>query len=133
LNVTSNILQGTANLSPNPDSVQEVAIQTNTFSVENGRGSSVQVAITTKSGTNDYHGTGSYFFTNEQLRARTLFTNKYEPFSRHDMSATFGGPIRKNKTFFFASVQPLRSQISQATSVITFEECARSTRNVWTS
>jgi len=121
LNVTSNILQGTANLSPNPDSVQEVAIQTNTFNVENGRGSSVQVAITTKSGTNDYHGTGSYFFTNENLRARTLFTNKYEPFARHDMSATFGGPIRKNKTFFFASVQPLRSQISQATSVITFE------------
>ena len=121
LNVTSNILQGTANLSPNPDSVQEVAIQTNTFSVENGRGSSVQVAITTKSGTNDYHGTGSYFFTNEQLRARTLFTTKYEPFSRHDMSATFGGPIWKNRTFFFGSVQPLRSRISQATSVITFE------------
>ena len=77
LNVTSNILQGTANLSPNPDSVQEVAIQTNTFSVENGRGSSVQVAITTKSGSNDYRGTGSYFFTNEQLRARTLFTTQY--------------------------------------------------------
>jgi hypothetical protein len=121
LNVTSNILQGTANLSPNPDSVQEVAIQTNTFSVENGRGSSVQVAITTKSGTNDYHGTGSYFFTNEQLRARTPFTTKYEPFSRHDMSATIGGPIWKNRTFFFGSVQPLRSRISQATSVITFE------------
>ncbi len=121
LNVTSNILQGTANLSPNPDSVQEVAIQTNTFSVENGRGSSVQVAITTKSGANDFHGTGSYFFTNENLRARTFFTSKYEPFARHDMSATFGGPIKKNRTFFFGSVQPLRSRVSQATSVITFE------------
>ena len=121
LNVTSNILQGVANLSPNPDSVQEIAVQTNTFNVENGRGSSVQVAITTKSGTNDYHGTGSYFFTNENLRARTFFTTKYEPFSRHDMSATFGGPIIRNQTFFFASVQPLRSRVSQATSVITFE------------
>jgi hypothetical protein len=121
LNVTSNILQGTANLSPNPDSVQEVAIQTNTFSVENGRGSSVQVAITTKAGSNDFHGTGSYFFTNENLRARTFFTTKYEPFSRHDMSATLGGPILRNRTFFFGSVQPLRSRVSQATSVITFE------------
>lgn len=121
LNVTSNILQGTANLSPNPDSVQEVAIQTNTFSVENGRGSSVQVAITTKSGTNEYHGTGSYFFTNENLRAKTFFTTKYEPFSRHDMSATFGGPIIKNRTFVFGSVQPLRSRVSQSTSIITFE------------
>ena len=121
LNVTSNILQGTANLSPNPDSVQEIAIQTNTFSVENGRGSSVQVAITTKAGANDFHGTGSYFFTNENLRARTFFTSKDEPFARHDMSATFGGPIKKNRTFFFASVQPLRSRVSQATSVITFE------------
>ena len=79
--------------------MQEVAIQTNTFSVENGRGSSVQVAITTKSGSNDYRGTGSYFFTNEQLRARTLFTTQYEPFSRHDMSATFGGPIKKEPDF----------------------------------
>jgi hypothetical protein len=121
LNVTSNILQGTANLSPNPDSVQEVAIQTNTFSVEQGRGSSVQVAITTKSGSNEFHGTGSYFFTNENLRARTFFTTKYEPFSKHDMSGTFGGPILKNRTFFFGSVQPLRSRVSQATSVITFE------------
>ena len=70
LNITSNILQGTANLTPNPDSVQEMSVQTNTFNVENGRGSSVQVAITTKSGTNGYHGTGAYFFTNQSLRAR---------------------------------------------------------------
>lgn len=121
LNVTSNILQGVANLSPNPDSVQEISVQTNTFSVENGRGSSVQVAITTKSGTNEYRGTASYFFTNQGLRAKTFFTKSYEPFSRHDISATFGGPIIKNRTFFFGSVQPLRSRVSQATSVITFE------------
>src|SRR5246127_5554484 len=62
LNVTSNILQGTANLTPNPDSIEEISIQTNTFTVEHGRGSSVQVAMSTKSGTNEFHGTGSYFF-----------------------------------------------------------------------
>src|SRR5712692_1942795 len=121
LNVTSNILQGTANLTPNPDSVEEISIQTNTFTVEHGRGSSVQVAMSTKSGTNEFHGTGSYFFTNQDLRARTEFTQKYEPFKKHDLAATFGGPIWKNHTFFFASVEPLRSQVSSSTSVQTFE------------
>jgi hypothetical protein len=121
LNITSNILQGTANLSPNPDSIQEMAIQTNTFNVEHGRGSSVQVAMTTKSGSNQFHGTGAYFFWNQHLWARTEFTPKYEPFKKHDISATFGGPIIKNHTFFFASMEPLRSQVSQATSVTTFE------------
>ena len=117
LNITSNILQGTSNLSPNPDSVQEMSIQTNTFNVEHGRGSSVQIALTTKSGTNGFHGTGAYFFSNQDLRARTEFTSKYEPFKKHDLSGTLGGPIIKNHTFFFASVEPLRSQVSQATSI----------------
>jgi Carboxypeptidase regulatory-like domain/TonB dependent receptor len=121
LNITSNILQGTANLTPNPDSVQEMAVQTNTFNVEHGRGSSVQVAITTKAGSNQFHGTASYFFSNQHLWARTEFTKEYGPFKKHDFAATLGGPIIKNHTFFFGSVEPLRSQVSQAGSVQTFE------------
>ena len=121
LNTTSNIIQGVANLSPNPDSIQELSIQTNTFSVEEGRASSIQVRVTTKSGTNQFHGTGSYFFFNDHLYARTPFVTKYEPFKRHDMSGTFGGPIVKNKTFFFASVQPMFSQVSGANAVRTYE------------
>jgi len=108
LNVTSNILQGVANLSPNPDSVQEISVQTNTFSVENGRGSSVQVAITTKSGTNEYRSTASYLFTNQDLRAKTFFTKCYEPFSRHDIYATFGVPTMKNRTIFTGALHPHR-------------------------
>lgn len=121
LNVTSNIIQGVSNLSPNPDSIQEVSIQTNTFSVEQGKASSILVNVTTKSGTNHFHGTGSYFFNNQDLRARTAFTTKYEPYKRHDLAGTFGGPIIKNKTFFFASVEPLWSQTSSANSVTTYE------------
>src|SRR5258708_5197266 len=116
LNVTSNILQGVANLSPNPDSIQEISVQTNTFSVEQGRGSSILVNVTSKSGTNQFHGTGSYFFNNQSLRARTVFTTNYEPYKRHDFAGTFGGPIIKNKTFFFASVEPLWSQTSSSNS-----------------
>lgn len=121
LNTTSNIIQGVANLSPNPDSIQELSIQTSTFSVEEGRASAIQVRITTKSGTNEYHGTGSYFFFNDHLYARTPFVTKYEPFKRHDLSGTFGGPIVKNRTFFFASVQPMFSQVSGANSIQTYE------------
>jgi len=88
LNVTSNIIQGVANLSPNPDSVQELAVQTNTFSVEQGKASSIQVAITTKSGTNEFHGTGSYFFNNQDLQARTIFTSAYAPFRKHMVAGT---------------------------------------------
>ena len=122
LNTTSNIIQGVANLSPNPDAIQEIAIQTNTFSVAEGRASSVNVAITTKSGTNNFHGTGSYIFTNQSLWSRPFFrTTDFDPFYKHDISGTFGGPIVRNRTFFFASVQPLRSRITNADSVQTYE------------
>jgi hypothetical protein len=121
LNVTSNIMQGTTNLSPNPDSIEEVSIQTNTFSVEQGRASALQVSMTTKSGTNQFHGTGTYTFNNQDLTARTVFTKQYEPFKRNYLNGTFGGPVIKNKTFFFASVEDLRSQYSEGTTLRTFE------------
>ena len=122
LNITSNILQGTANLTPNADSIRELTVQTNLFNVEHGRGSSVQIEMTTKSGTNKYHGTGSYFFTNQNLWARSRFqTTDYQPFKKGDVTGTFGGPIIKNHTFGFASVELLRGQISQAASPHTVE------------
>lgn len=122
LNMTSNIIQGVANLSPNPDAIQEMAIQTNTFSVAEGRASSVNVAITTKSGSNSLRGTGSYIFTNESFWARPFFrTTAFDPFYKHDLSATVGGRILKNRTFFFASVQPLRSRLTNADQVRSYE------------
>ncbi|MGH9371580.1 MAG: TonB-dependent receptor, partial [Vicinamibacterales bacterium] len=122
LNTTSNIIQGVANLSPNPDAIQEMAIQTNTFSVTEGRASSVNVAITTKSGTNNLRGTGSYIFTNESFWARPFFRQTdFDPFYKHDISATIGGPIVRNRTFFFSSIQPLRSRLTNADSVRTYE------------
>jgi len=122
LNITSNILQGTANLTPNPDSIREMTVQTNLFNVEHGRGSSVQVEMTTKSGTNDIHGTGSYFFTNQDLWTRSRFqTQGYAPFKKNDVAGTLGGPLIKNHTFAFASVELLRGQFSQAASPHTVE------------
>jgi hypothetical protein len=121
LDITSDIRPGWVALSPNPESVQELSIQTNTFKVEQGRASSLAVAITTKSGSNDFHGSAAWFYTDQHLWARSEFTGKYEPFHKHDISGGVGGPILKNRTFFFASIEPLRSSFSSSTSVSTFE------------
>lgn len=122
LSITSNITYGTSNLGLNPEAVQEVSIETNTFKAEQGRGSSMVVSYTTKSGTNQFHGAANYWFTNQDMRARTSlpFVARYAPFARQNLSAGFGGPVIKNKTFFFGAVELLRSKNS-TTSTETYE------------
>ncbi|MBO0719653.1 MAG: carboxypeptidase regulatory-like domain-containing protein [Blastocatellia bacterium] len=114
LNVTSNITNGTSNLGLNPEAVQEVTIETNTFKAEQGLGSSIVVSVATKSGTNEYHGSANYWFTDQDMRARTSlpFVASLAPFARQNLSGGFGGPIIKNKTFFFGAVEMLRSKNS---------------------
>jgi hypothetical protein len=63
LDVTSSIRAGVLNLTPNPDSIQETSIQTNTYNVDYGRASSIQMTMTTKSGSEAYHGNASDYFT----------------------------------------------------------------------
>jgi hypothetical protein len=122
LSVTSNITYGTSNLGLNPEAVQEVTIETNSFKAEQGIGSSIVVSYTTKGGTNQFHGAGNYWYTNQDMRARTSlpFVQKYAPFARQNVSGAFGGPIIKNKTFFFAAIEMLRSKDSLV-SVETYE------------
>ena len=123
LDVTSAIRPGVLNLTPNPDSVQEVAIQTNTFGVEYGRASSIQMAMTTKSGTDTFHGTASDYFTNQKLWAGTEFVHNYAPYHSNNVSATIGGPIIPHKQFFFFfSIEPLRASTSTGNSSSTFED-----------
>ena len=122
LSVTSNIWPGGINISPNPESIEEVAIQTSSFSVEQGRSSSIAVAITTKSGTNEYHGSGTYYFTNQDFLARTVFTGGDPlPSKRNDFTGAVGGPIVKNHTFFFVNANALRANTSSGDAVQTFE------------
>jgi hypothetical protein len=125
LDVTSAIRAGVLNLVPNPDSVQEVSVQTNTFSVEYGRASSVQMAMTTKSGTDGFHGTASDYFTNQRLFAGTEFLHKYSPYHSNNMSGTIGGPIiPHHQFFFFFAIEPLRASTSTGNSVQVYEDPA---------
>ena len=123
LDVTSSIRPGVLNMTPNPDSIQETTIQSNTYNVDYGRASSIQMTMTTKSGTNQYHGNASDYFTYQGLLARTEFTSKYAPFHSNNISATIGGPIipRHDIGFFFFGIEPLRSSAGVSTPV-SFED-----------
>lgn len=121
LNVTSNIMSGVSNLSPNSESLQEFMVQTNTFTVEQGRSSSIQVTMTSRGGTNAWHSTGRYMFTNQEFAARTVFTSQFNPFKKHTVDATLGGPLIRNNLFVFASTEALRSSDSQGNGIQTYE------------
>jgi hypothetical protein len=124
LTVTSNVTTGTLNWAPNPDSIEELTVETNTFKVDQGFGSSMVVNMVTKSGSNQFHGSGKYLFNDQHMWAATHFTDPtvgYAPFKKNDISGTFGGPIVKDKVFFFGSVEALRSLTSSGKQGTTFE------------
>lgn len=99
---------GVANLTPNPDSIAEVRVVTNNFSAVNGRSSGGQVELITKSGTNAFHGGATEFFESNVLSSRNEFEAKTSVFRRNEFGYYVGGPIIRNRTFFFTSFEGLR-------------------------
>lgn len=95
---------------PNRDGIEEVRTITNNFSAEYGRGQGA-ISIVTKSGTNQYHGSLLYQIRNEDLNANTFASNTLgiarTPFKVDYFGGTFGGPVIKNKLFFFAGYEGL--------------------------
>ena len=125
MNVTSPVQNGNIILAPIPDAVQEASLQTNTWGGEDNLGSSILIQVTTKSGTNQFHGTGSLFFANQDLQATPDFvTGAAEPYARKDLVGALGGPIRKGETFFFADFEKLWSTVPGATGQQLFEDPA---------
>jgi hypothetical protein len=126
LDVTSSIRQGVLNLTPNPDAIQEAAIQVNTFSVEYGHSSSVQTAMTTKSGSDQFHGLASDYFNYQSMYAKYSLPggdHTYNPFHSNNFSAAIGGPIiPHHQLFFFFAVEPLRSSASTGNQTLTFPD-----------
>jgi Carboxypeptidase regulatory-like domain len=116
MNVTSPVQNGNIVLSPIQDSVEAVSIQADSWDAENALGSSILVQVTTKSGTNKYHGTGALFWNNQDLNANQEFSGGTTPYSRKDLSSTLGGPIIKDKTFFFADFEKLWATVAEALS-----------------
>ena len=97
---------------PSPDSVEEFKVVTNSFSAEYGRTGGGALNFSTKSGTNQFRGTLFEFLRNEALDATSFFANRAgtgkEKLRFNQFGGNFGGPVLKNKLFFFANYEGLR-------------------------
>jgi carboxypeptidase family protein len=102
---------------PSVDALEEFKLQTSTYSAEFGRSLGGVVNLQLKSGTNQYHGSVYDFLRNDAFDANNWFNNraknKKPDFKQNQFGATLGGPIFKDKTFFFADYQGLRINAGQ--------------------
>jgi hypothetical protein len=105
-------LRNTGNIAPNPDAVEEFRVVTNSYSAEYGRFAGGVINIITKSGTNQFHGSIFEFWRNNDLNANTWGSLATTPLHRNQFGGSFGGPIRKDKTFFFGTYSGLRQDTS---------------------
>ncbi|MGH9658214.1 MAG: carboxypeptidase regulatory-like domain-containing protein, partial [Bryobacteraceae bacterium] len=106
--VTSMVRHGRVNLQPNAESIQEMRVSVNNFSAEQGNDAGASINVVTKSGTNDWHGTASWFHWNNKLHSRNIFQTRLPVFRRNEAAGSFGGPVVKNRTFAFGSFTRLR-------------------------
>jgi hypothetical protein len=107
-------LRGTGNPAPNPEAVQELRVITNNYAAEYGRYPAGVVDVVTKSGTNQYRGAAFEFFRNENLNAKRWAPpgtpSVRDPLDRNQYGGAFGGPLSRDRTFFFASYSGLRQE-----------------------
>lgn len=122
-NVVEGVNMGTA-IVPNLDSIDQLKVLTNNFDAEYGNYSGGQVVVTTKSGTNDLHGSAFEFLRNTVLDARNYFDSARARYDRNQFGGTLGGPIRKDQTFFFVDYQGTRMTQGVSTGLIPMSSSA---------
>jgi hypothetical protein len=114
-------------VTPSLDAVAEFKVQTSNYTAEFGKNSGAVMIVSIKSGTNQFHGTAYEFLRNDVFDARDSFNYvdrdgdgkaDPEPLRQNQFGATFGGPIRRNKTFFFTSWEGRREHYSQTDQAI---------------
>ncbi len=107
--LNNNLLDNGVVYNPNPDTIAEFRILESNYSAEYGRNAGGVISVVTKSGTNSFHGSGFDFLRNNDLNANSFF-NKIDGLPRNDLKrnqygGTLGGPIKKDKLFFFVGYQ----------------------------
>ena len=102
---------------PFPDALQEFSVQTSGLSAQYGLHPGGVVNIVTRSGTNGFHGTVFDFFRNGDLNAKNYFSTKQDSLKRNQFGGAIGGPIRRDKLFFFGGYQGTRTR--QTTNAVT--------------
>src|SRR6516165_7840885 len=107
---------------PSVDSVEEFKVEQSNFSAEYGFAVGAIINVVTRSGTNQFHGSGYEFFRNSVMDANTWFNNangeSIPALKRNNFGGTFGGPIRKDKTFFFVDYEGLREHTAASSSLM---------------
>ncbi len=105
---------------PTPDAIEEFRVISNTFDAEYGRNSGAVVNVVTKSGTNQWHGNIYEYFRNTVLNSQGYFNTVKPQENQNQFGGTFGGPLRKDRTFFFTSYEGrrLRQGISGQTVIV---------------
>jgi len=130
---THNEPYGNLNLPlPFPDAMQEFKVETSSVPAQYGQHSGGAVNVVTKSGTNEFHGTLFEFVRNKVFNARNAFATERDGLKRNQFGGTIGGPIIKNKLFFFAGEQATIIR-SQPRTVITFVPTPQMLAGDWTA
>jgi hypothetical protein len=104
-NDNNELTAGGISILPSIDAIQEFKVLTYNYSAEYGTRAGPTVLVSTKSGSNDFHGSLFEFFRNTSLDARSFFAATTEKFNLNQFGGSLGGPIQKDKTFFFADYQ----------------------------
>ena len=108
------------------EAIREFRVEVNTYSAEFGRNSGGQINAITKSGTNAWHGSLFHFLRNDNFDARNFFDPAKRPdFKRNQFGGSIGGPLRKDKDFFFFTVESLRDRLGRTISSIVPDNNAR--------
>ena len=108
------------------ETIREFRVEANAYGAEFGRNSGGQIHAVTKSGTNERHGSGYLYHRNDALDARNYFDTGEKPdFTRYQFGATYGGPIRHDRTFFFVGLEGLRERLGRTVSTVVPDDDAR--------
>src|SRR6185437_13776803 len=100
--------QGFSGVRPSIDAIAEIRVLTSDYAAELGRTSGAVVNIITKSGSNNFHGGIYEYFRNDVFDARDYFANGKPEYRQNVFGGSIGGPIQRDKTFFFASLEENR-------------------------
>ena len=112
----NDVLGGTAAIVPNPDALEEFTVQTSNFSAEYGRNMGAVINAVTKSGTNSLRGSAYDFVRNDAMDAKQFFAIEKGMLRRSQYGGTLGGPINRDKMFFFAAFEGLKLRQGESRS-----------------
>ncbi|HEU4836499.1 MAG TPA: TonB-dependent receptor [Pyrinomonadaceae bacterium] len=128
----NNLTNSSITFQPSIGAVKEFKVDNSTFSAEYGQSSGAVVNIATRSGASEYHGEMFEFFRNDALDARNFFTftsNEPPPFKRNQFGGQLGGPIIKDKAFFFTSYEGLRQRQELPINSLALSDAQRAAAN----